>query len=98
MLRFNLPAAHGLYAELVDDVLGKTVPGSDEARAQALIEALEQLIVDLALPPTLEQAGVTEGSLEMLATDAMEQQRLLVNNPRDVNYDDALAIYRAAYR
>ncbi|MEP5323877.1 hypothetical protein, partial [Marinobacter alexandrii] len=25
------------------------------------------------------------------------QQRLLVNNPRDVNYDDALGIYRAAY-
>jgi alcohol dehydrogenase len=28
----------------------------------------------------------------------MLQQRLLVNNPRDVAYDDALAIYRAAYR
>ena len=27
----------------------------------------------------------------------MLQQRLLVNNPRDVSYDDALAIYRAAY-
>jgi alcohol dehydrogenase len=34
----------------------------------------------------------------MLAEDAMLQQRLLVNNPRDVAYDDALAIYRAAYR
>ena len=34
----------------------------------------------------------------MLAEDAMLQQRLLVNNPRDVNYDDALAIYRVAYR
>jgi alcohol dehydrogenase len=33
----------------------------------------------------------------MLAQDAMLQQRLLVNNPRDVDYDDALAIYRAAY-
>jgi hypothetical protein len=27
----------------------------------------------------------------------MLQQRLLVNNPREVAYDDALAIYRAAY-
>ena len=34
----------------------------------------------------------------MLAEDAMLQQRLLVNNPRDVEYDDALAIYRTAYR
>jgi alcohol dehydrogenase class IV len=30
--------------------------------------------------------------------DAMLQQRLLVNNPREVGYDDALAIYRAAFR
>jgi alcohol dehydrogenase len=27
----------------------------------------------------------------------MLQQRLLVNNPREVAYDDALAIYQAAY-
>jgi alcohol dehydrogenase class IV len=33
----------------------------------------------------------------MLARDAMLQQRLLVNNPREVAYDDALAIYQAAY-
>ena len=46
---------------------------------------------------TLQQAGVEENHMEMLAEDAMLQQRLLVNNPRDVSYADALAIYRAAY-
>ena len=29
--------------------------------------------------------------------DAMLQQRLLVNNPRDVELADALEIYRAAF-
>ena len=38
-----------------------------------------------------------ESDLELLASDAMLQQRLLVNNPRDVAYEDALAIYQAAY-
>jgi alcohol dehydrogenase len=33
----------------------------------------------------------------MLASDAMLQQRLLVNNPREVTEADALAIYRQAY-
>ena len=33
----------------------------------------------------------------MLAEDAMLQQRLLVNNPRDVSYQDALDIYRNAF-
>jgi alcohol dehydrogenase class IV len=37
---------------------------------------------------------VREADLPMLASDAMKVQRLLVNNPRDVSHDDALAIYR----
>ncbi|MCP4840242.1 MAG: iron-containing alcohol dehydrogenase, partial [Halieaceae bacterium] len=63
----------------------------------SLVAALRKLISDVALPATLAQAGVKESDLEMLAEDAMLQQRLLVNNPREVSYDDALAIYRAAY-
>ena len=35
-------------------------------------------------------------SLAMLAADAMKQTRLLVNNPREVAYDDAFAIYSEA--
>jgi alcohol dehydrogenase class IV len=40
---------------------------------------------------------VAEHDLEMLAADAMLQQRLLINNPREVAYEDALSIYRAAF-
>jgi alcohol dehydrogenase len=97
VLEFNAPAASELYAELADIVVGKPLSGSAEARTAAMIDALRQLIDDVALPATLQVAGVDETSLEMLAEDAMLQQRLLVNNPRDVAYDDALGIYRAAY-
>jgi alcohol dehydrogenase len=97
VLRFNLPAVHGLYADLAEIVLGDAATGSDEAKAQALISELENLIGDLALPATLADAGVQKDSLETLAEDAMLQQRLLVNNPREVAYEDALAIYRAAF-
>lgn len=96
VLRFNLPEAASLYAELAG-ILVPGVDGGDEARAIALIECLERLIADLGLPATLAAAEVREDSLETLAADALLQQRLLVNNPREVSYDDALAIYRAAY-
>jgi alcohol dehydrogenase len=33
----------------------------------------------------------------MLAQEAMLQQRLLINNPRELALDDALAIYRQAF-
>ena len=46
---------------------------------------------------TLRAAGVKESDLPMLARDVMNIQRLLVNNPRDVTYEDALATYQAAY-
>ena len=98
VLEFNAPEACVLYAELAELVIGEPVEGSVESKTEALISALRQLINDVSLPDTLELAGVDEGDLEMLAEDAMLQQRLLVNNPRDVAYDDALAIYRAAYR
>jgi alcohol dehydrogenase len=98
VLEFNAPAASELYAELAEIVVGEPVAGSVEAKTTALIEAMRVLIDDVSLPATLQLAGVDEKSLEMLAEDAMLQQRLLVNNPREVNYDDALAIYRAAYR
>lgn len=97
VLEFNAPQASELYGELAELVVGKAVTGSDEARTAALIAALRELIDDVSLPATLAQAGVEESDLEMLAEDAMLQQRLLVNNPREVNYDDAVAIYRASY-
>ncbi|MEZ5568739.1 MAG: iron-containing alcohol dehydrogenase [Halioglobus sp.] len=97
VLAFNARSAAPLYAELAEVVTGSAQVGSDEAKTQALIDGLRALIADVALPATLGAAGVKEGDLEMLAEDAMLQQRLLINNPRDVSYDDALGIYRAAY-
>jgi alcohol dehydrogenase len=97
VLEFNAPQASELYGELAELVIGKPVTGSDESRTVSFIAALRELINDVTLPATLAQAGVKESDLEMLAEDAMLQQRLLVNNPREVSYDDALAIYRAAY-
>ena len=96
VLAFNARSAAPLYAELAEVVTGSAQVG-DEAKTQALIDGLRALIADVALPATLGAAGVKEGDLEMLAEDAMLQQRLLINNPRDVSYDDALGIYRAAY-
>ena len=44
----------------------------------------------------LAEVGIAEKDLERLAEDAMKQTRLLVNNPREVTYADAYAIYSEA--
>jgi alcohol dehydrogenase len=95
VLRFNLPAASSHYAELA----GIVVPhasGSEEARAQALIVAMQQIAKITGVETTLQQVGITEHDLDRLADDAMLQTRLLGNNPRELTREDARAIYAAA--
>lgn len=95
VLRFNLPEAAGLYAELA----GIVVPhasGSDTARAEAFIVAMQQIATMTGIETSLRQVGIGETDLDRLADDAMLQTRLLGNNPRDVTRADAHAIYAAA--
>lgn len=95
VLRFNLPNAAAHYAELA----GIVVPhasGSEEARAQALIVAMQQIAKITGIETTLQQVGISERDLDRLADDAMLQTRLLGNNPREVTREDARAIYAAA--
>lgn len=98
VLRFNAQAAMPLYAELAPLLLGERLRGgSDEQRCAQFIDELAALNQRCGLPSRLRDAGVPEAMLPTLARDAMQQQRLLVNNPREVSEADALAIYRAAY-
>jgi alcohol dehydrogenase len=96
VMRFNASHASHLYAELAP-ILIPNCSGSDEEKTLQLISFIEQLIIQVGLPSTLKEAGVSEESLTTLAEDAMLQQRLLINNPREVTLADALAIYQAAY-
>lgn len=96
VIRFNAPNASGLYAELAPLLLGERLR-SDADRTEQFIAELADLSPRSGLPSRLRDAGVPEDSLPRLAADAMLQQRLLVNNPREVSEADALAIYRAAY-
>lgn len=96
VLRFNEPQAAHLYAELYD-CLNTDSQGAVADRSSAFIALMEGMIADSGLPTTLKDAGIPKDFLPTLAQDAMLQQRLLINNPREVAYDDALAIYQQAY-
>jgi alcohol dehydrogenase class IV len=93
VLEFNLSAAEALYAELAPALLQDGRPACRDASARSFLDAMTALTVDLGLERALRDVGVTEADLPALAADALQVQRLLVNNPRDVTYDDALAIY-----
>jgi alcohol dehydrogenase class IV len=97
VLEFNLPAAQALYAELGRVLRPELAAMDAAAAARSFVDTIRERVAAMPYAQTLSAAGVKQDDLPMLARDAMNVQRLLVNNPRDVAYDDALAIYQAAY-
>lgn len=97
VLEFNLDSAKSRYADLGRAMLPGQLAADDDSAARAFLAAIRTLVAEMPYEQNLRGCGVAEKDLPMLAEDAMKVQRLLVNNPRDVAYDDALALYRAAY-
>ena len=69
----------------------------DQSYNQAFVEELAALSQRCGLQQQLREVGIGEGDLPMMARDAMNQTRLLVNNPRPVDEAAALSIYKAAW-
>jgi alcohol dehydrogenase class IV len=97
VLRFNAVTAPQPYSELAPFVFPNLAKLEGQERAAAFCDELAALSRACELQQTLRAMDVPEHFLPRLASDAMNQARLLVNNPRPVTEEDALAIYRAAY-
>ena len=95
-LKFNAPQAKKYYAELMQwiDPYSK---GNTDGLCDLFIDHMERHVSQSGLSLKLNELGVQESDLEMLANDAMQQTRLLQNNPRALSYADALSIYQAIY-
>jgi alcohol dehydrogenase class IV len=96
VLEFNLPEAEPMYRELADAVRAGERTWHRSASGRAFVDAMATIVGELGLERTLGELGVIEADLPGLATDAMKVQRLLVNNPREVSYEQALTLYREA--
>ena len=96
VLRFNLGHAAPLYAELAAIVIPQA-RGSEEARAKALIQAMQTIAAQTGIVRTLREVGITRADVDRLAQAAMLQTRLLGNNPRPVTLADAREIYLSAW-
>lgn len=97
VLRFNAGTAPAPYAEIASCAF-PGLKGLDRRKAAAAFaDELAALSARCGLEQRLREVGIPGDALPMLANDAMNQTRLLVNNPRPLTEADALAIYRAAW-
>jgi alcohol dehydrogenase class IV len=95
VVRFNLNTARDQYAELYR-IISPSSESSAKQQAGKFLDYLHALPAQLGLPTHLRQVGITEQHVPSLAQDAMQQTRLLVNNPREMTADDAARIYTEA--
>ncbi len=97
VMRFNAPECDEAYAELAPYVFPDLNSVSADRRTAVFIARLAELCEELGLETQLRQVGIARENLPHMASEAMKQTRLLVNNPRPVDEVAALAIYKAAW-
>ena len=97
VLRFNIDVAPNAYVEMASSAFPQLADVAASDRPAAFCDCLESLSRSCGLQQRLRDVGIAREALPMMARDAMNQTRLLVNNPRPVTEADALSIYEAAW-
>ena len=97
VLRFNAQVAPEAYAELLPHVFPDLPSMGVAEAARQFAQSMADLSQACGLEQGLREMGIARAALPSLARDAMNQTRLLVNNPRPVDEAAALKIYEAAW-
>lgn len=96
VMRFNMSANTAKYAQ-VALACGATPGANDEETALHGVELISKLSKDCGIPITLTELGIPQDAVPRMAKAAMNVQRLLKNNPREVTEADARDIYNSLY-
>ena len=96
VMKFNMPAAVERYAE-VAIACGETAGRTPEETAQKGVNFIYRLAAAVGIPDKLTALNIPQTAVNGMAKAAMQVQRLLKNNPREVTEQDAKDIYNSLY-
>lgn len=96
VMKFNMPANVKRHAE-VAVALGCQPGKDDEETAQRGVDFIYRLAQAVGIPDKLTALGIPQTAVDGMAKAAMQVQRLLRNNPREVTEQDACDIYNSLY-
>jgi alcohol dehydrogenase class IV len=98
VMNFNLPGNPEKFARIAE-LLGKDTEGLSALEAAPLaVEAVLDLEDAVNVSWLLKDYDIDEADLELLVDGAMQQARLFVTNPRDLDEDDVRTIYQEAFQ
>ena len=96
IMNFNLPDCTQKYANIAL-ACGVAAEGSPEALAKKGIFRIRELSENCGIPPGLKDLGIPESAIPSMAEAALEVKRLLNNNPRTINREEAEMIFKKAF-
>lgn len=96
VMEYNMPAAVGKYVDIAKAMGVYKTEMTDAEAAQAAVDAVRRLSVNVGIPQHLAELGIKESDLPRLAQAAMADV-CTPGNPREVSYEDILALYKKAY-
>ncbi|HMK33976.1 MAG TPA: iron-containing alcohol dehydrogenase [Desulfomonilaceae bacterium] len=97
VMEFNLPAAELKFA-LVARAFGESVEGvAARWAAEAAVEAVRTLCMDIGIPASLEEVGVPHSDIPQMVESALKVTRPVENNPRYMGPLEAEMIYESAF-
>ena len=100
VLKFNAQnnkaaQAYANLANIVNPKIDRMVPA--HSKAIMFVQYFKDLSRELGLPSRLRDLKIPKSSLKKLAHDAIQQERLLVNNPCPITKADVLKIYQSVW-
>ncbi len=96
VMKFNMPANIKRHAE-VAIALGCQPGANEEETAQRGVDFIYRLADAVGIPNKLTALDIPQTAVDGMAKAAMQVQRLLKNNPREVTEQDAKDIYNSLY-
>ena len=93
VMKFNKDACAERLAVLCDAINPTYAEKTVEEKADYVIDQIADIVKVTNIPTDLTQYGVTMDDLDFLVTAGSQQQRLLVNNMKELSLDDIRNIY-----
>lgn len=93
VMEFNKDACVDRLAILCDGVYPELSNKTAEEKADYIINRIKEIVKNTNIPTDLEQFGVKMEDLDFLIDAGSKQQRLLVNNMKELSLDDIKSIY-----
>ena len=93
VMAFNKDGCEPQLAQICDAINPQLAKESESVRAQYVIDQIAEIVRDTNIPTDLNQYGVSMEDLDFLVTAGSQQQRLLVNNCKELSLEDIREIY-----